>query len=153
MRAKRRQGVSELYASLLMVGVTLSFGTAITASAINQFNLSGSSASLASAVQQASSGKLVSLIYGTVAQSGSCPAYGGYNEGTAYTLVVYNYGTAAFTPAEAFVNSTLVSGGPYGGIASDSLATYTLTLPSCSHPSGQTFLLVDSYGDEAQIGT
>ncbi len=136
-----------------MVGVTLSFGSAITVIAINQFNLSNYAALLTAGAQQSSAGKLLSIIYGTVTQSGTCPVYAGYNEGTSYTVALYNYGTVSFTPIEVFVNSTLVSGSPYGSIPAGGMTTYTLTLASCAHPSGQTFLLVDAYGDEVQVGT
>ncbi len=136
-----------------MVGVTLSFGSAITVIAINQFNLSNYAALLTAGAQQLSAGKLLSIVYGTVTQSGSCPMYRGYNEGTAYTLAMYNYGTVSFTPIEVFVNSTLVSGSSYSSISAGGMTTYTLTLASCAHPSSQTFLLVDAYGDEVQVGT
>lgn len=153
MKLRKRSGVSELYASLLMIGVTLSFGSFVAASAIDQFNKSNYSGSLAVAAQQASAGKLISYVYAASTPSGSCPLYGGNREGTTFSLALYNYGTAAFSPTEVFVNSTLYSGGGYSSIAAGSMATYALTLPSCAHTSGQTILLVDAYGDEVQFGT
>jgi flagellin-like protein len=150
MWLKCRRGVSELLATLMMIGVTLSFGGYITYAAIGQFNLAQNSASLAAAVQQQSAGKLISLVYSAVTQSGSCPVYGGYNEGS-LTLELYNYGTVSFTPSEAFINGTLYSGA--GSIAASSMGAFSFASPSCVHPSGQTILLVDSYGDEVQIGT
>lgn len=144
----------------MMIGVTLSVGGFITVGAINQFSLAQNSASLAAAVQQASVEKLVSLVYGTVNEgSGGCATtYNGYTEGTTFTLALYNYGTVAFTPSELFDNSTLISssnwsGAPSNSIAPGSMTTFTVTLTSCAHPSGQTVLLVDSYGDEVQVVT
>jgi hypothetical protein len=112
------------------------------------------------AAQQASAGKLVSLVYDTVVQgSGGCSvAYGGYTEGTVFTVALYNYGTVSFTPAEVFDNATLLSSGSWSGAPSNSvtpgsMTTFTLTLMSCAHPAGQTFVLVDASGDEVTIGT
>ena len=150
MKFQRRRAVSELLATMMMIGVTLSVGGYVTVAAINQFNLAENAASLAALVQQQSAGKMISLVYSTVAPSGSCPAYGGSSEGT-LTLQLYNYGTAAFTPTEAFDNGTLYSG--TGSLAPGSMAAFTFTSPSCVHPSGQTILLVDSYGSEIQFGT
>jgi hypothetical protein len=144
----------------MMIGVTLSVGGTVTVGAINEFNLSQNSASLAAVVQQASAGKLVSLVYDTVMQgSGGCSTvYSGYTEGTTFTVALFNYGTVPFTPSEVFDNATLLSSGSWSGAPSNtitpgSMTTFTLTLASCIHPSGQTILLVDSYGDEAQVGT
>ena len=135
---------------MMMIGVTLSVGGYITMAAINQFNLAENDASLAALGQQQSAGKLISLVYSAVTPSGTCPAYGGHSEGT-LTLELYNYGTVTFTPSEAFDNGTLYSG--TGSIAANTMAAFTFTSPSCVHPSGQTILLVDSYGNEIQIGT
>jgi len=138
---------------MLLIGVTLSFGSVVAVDAVNQFNLSTNSASLAAAVQEVSAGKLVSLVYGSVSPSRSCPLYQGYNEGTTYTMALYDYGSANFSTVELFVNGTLYSGGGYGTISAGSIASYTLTLPWCAHPSGQTFLLLDANGDGVQVGT
>ncbi len=151
----RRRGISELYASVLMIGATLSLGGFVASSAVTQFSRSTGSYSLAAAVQAASSGKQVSLVYGLVSApgSGGCTkAYGGYSEGTAYVLVLYNFGSVGFTPSRVFDNVTLLSGGPYQSLAPGTMATYSFTL-ACAHSSGQTFLLVDSAGDEVQVGT
>jgi len=157
MRTGRsRHAVSELYASLLMIGVTLSFGGFVAAAAINQFNLSTYSGSLAASVQQASAGKQISYLYFTVTPgSGSCTAvYMGVAEGKATTLGLYNYGSAGMNPTEIFVNGTLqYTGSGFGNIAPAGMTTYTLILSTCAHPSGQTVLLVDAYGDEVQFGT
>jgi hypothetical protein len=138
---------------MLMVGATLLFGGFVTATAISQFGVSGYSASLGTAVQEASSGKLVSFVYGVATPSGSCPAYRGVNEGTTYTLALYNYGTASFIPTELFLNSTLYGGGGYGAVPTGTLTAFTLTLPACTHSSGQTVLMVDAHGDEVQLET
>lgn len=158
MRDRRRPAVSELYASLLMIGVTVSFGSFVAVSAVNQFNLSGYSGSLAASVQQGSAGKRISFIYFTDAPgsgSPSCTAvYHGIMEGKTSTLALYNYGSAGMNPTEIFVNDTLqYSGTGFGTISPAGMTTYTLTLTSCAHPTGQTILLVDSSGDEVQFGT
>ena len=135
---------------MMMIGVTLSVGGYVTLAAINQFDLAGNAASLAAVVQQQSGGKLVSLIYSTVAPSASCPVYGGHNEGT-LTLELYNYGTVQIAPLKAFDNGTLFPGA--GTLAPGSLGAFTFSSPSCVHPTGQTILLIDSYGDEVQLET
>jgi hypothetical protein len=141
---------------MLLICVTLSFGSFVTAAAINQFNLSTYSGSLAASVQQASADKQVSYIYFAVAPgTGSCTAvYQGVTEGKTSNLALYNYGSAGMNPTEIFVNGTLqYSGTGFGNIAPGGMTTYTLTLSSCAHPTGQTVLLVDAYGDEVQFGT
>jgi hypothetical protein len=138
---------------MLMIGVTLVFGGFVTSAAISQFNLASYSASLGASVQEASFDKLVSFVYGVASPSGSCPLHNGANEGTAYTIALYNYGTVSFTPTEVFFNGTLYTGGGYGTVPTASLTTFTLTLSSCAHSSGQTILLVDAHGDEVQFET
>ena len=150
MKPQRRHAVSELLATMMMIGVTLSVGGYVTVTAVGQFNLAQNAASLAAMAQQQSAGKLISLAYSTVTPNGTCPLYGGYSEGT-LTLELYNYGGVAFTPFEAFDNGTLFSG--TGSIGPNGMAAFNFTSPPCVHPSGQTILLVDSYGDEIQLGT
>jgi hypothetical protein len=118
VKAQGKRGISELYASMLMVGVTLSFGGVIAIAAISQFNLSTYSGSLAAAGQQASLSKQISLVYGTVPTpgSGGCTtSYKGFTEGTGYTLALYNFGSVGFTHSEVFDNGTLL-GGSYGSM-------------------------------------
>lgn len=150
MKFRKRRAVSELLATMMMIGVTLSLGGYVTVAAINQFGLAQSTDSAAAMVQQQSAGKLVSLVYATVTPSGSCPTYEGESEGT-LALELYNYGTATFTPAEAFLNGTLYPGS--GGVAPGSIGAFTFSSPPCVHPSGQTVLLADAYGTEVQLGT
>jgi hypothetical protein len=138
---------------MLMIGVTLVFGGFITATAVSQFGLASLSASLGAGAQEASAGKLVTLVYGAATPSGSCPIRGGVNEGTTYVVALFNYGTTSFTPSEVFVNNTLYTGGGYGTVSAGSLATFTLTVSSCAHSSGQTLLFADSQGDEVQVAT
>jgi hypothetical protein len=161
-----RSGVSELYSSILMVGVTLAFGSVVTSAAIAQFNGSTGGGALEVKAQEATAGKQVSLVYGTVvAGSGGCTAaYRGpdgraYTEGRTYVLVLYDFGSVPFTPYEVFDNSTLLSVGGYatiaaqtGGQASTPVAD-TLALDACAHPAGQSFLLIDAAGDEVAVGT
>ncbi len=161
-KSKRKRAVSELYASLMMVGVTLSFGSVVTVAAVNSFNLTSSSASAAIAVQEASAGQQISLLYGTVngLVVNGCPTYRGadgltYHSQTTYTLALYDYGSIPFTPNEIFDNSTMIatwSGSPTNTLAAGGATVFTIATP-CARPSGQTFLLVDTYGDEVQVGT
>ncbi len=155
LRKSRSRGVSELYASVLMIGVTLSFGSVVVASAVSQLNVNSNTASAAASLQASSSGIQVSLIYGTVGLpgSGGCSTvYRGFAEGTGYTLVLFNYGSVAFTPIQVFDNGTLLSGGPYSTLPPGTMFSYSLTL-SCAHPAGQVFSIVDANGVEVQVAT
>jgi len=149
-----------------MVGVTLAFGGVITSVAIGQFNAATGAGTLGAKSQEASAGKQVSLVYGTVvAGSGGCTSTyrgsdgGTYTEGKDYVLVLYDYGSVPFTPYEVFDNGSLLAVGGYStvnvssGGEAPSPVSNTLVLPSCSRPSGQAFLLVDIAGDEVSIGT
>ncbi len=151
---------------MLMVGATLSFGSIVTVAAVGQFNASASGESQAASALQASVGKQISLVYGTVtAGSGACtktytgPDGGTYTEGKSYTIVLYNYGSVSFTPNEVFDNGTLLAVGGYATLTAASPGqsaaptSIALALASCAHPAGQTFLLVDTSGDEVTIGT
>ena len=138
---------------MLMIGVTLVFGGFVTAAAVSQFGLVSSSASLGASAQEASAGKLVTLVYGAATPSGSCPLRGGVNEGMSFQVALFNYGTTNFTPSEVFVNGSLYTGGGYGTVSAGGLATFTLTLSSCAHSSGQTLLFADTQGDEVQVAT
>ena len=158
--------MSELYASLLMIGVTLSFGGAVVSIAAGQFQATTGGSSQAAFAQQEQVGKLVTLVYGTVVQgSGGCtatyegPDGGTYLEGKSYVLALYDYGSVSFAPAEVFDNGTLLSAGGFSAIAaaqpgqSAGPVANVLTLPSCAHPSGQALVLVDTSGDEIENGT
>jgi len=158
--------VSELYSSVLMVGATLAFGGLVASIAVAQFGAQTSGDALSVAAQADSAGKLVSLVYGTaVSGSGGCnaqyrgPDGGLYLEGRTYVLVLYDYGSVGFTPYEVFDNGTLLAVGGYstvpagtGGSAPAPVAN-TLVLPACARPSGQSFVMVDSSGDEVTVGT
>jgi FlaG/FlaF family flagellin (archaellin) len=152
---KSRRGVSELYATVLMVGATVVFGGLVVAAAITQSNASQYSSFLAASSQQAASGKLISMVYSSVFPgSGGCTqAYGGFKEGTSYTLALYNYGTNAFAPVSVYINGTLYAGSGYPSVAAGGLTAYSFTTPSCVHASGQTFTLVEAGGNEVSIGT
>jgi len=147
-----RTGVSELYASLLMIGVTLSFGSLVTSAAVSQLSSAVGSSSLGASVMGASAGKEIALVYATVGSTAGCQPYRGASEGTSLTVVLYDYGTTPFTPAELVDNSTIYTGS-YPTLAAGSLSSYTLALGSCAHSSGQSLLAVDPFGDEVQIGT
>lgn len=146
----RRVGVSELYASVLMIGVTLAVGGMVVASALGQFSLAEGSASLGASLVQSSAGVQLGLSYVAVLSSSSCPTHGGYHEGTYLTVAVYNYGSAGFTPAEFVVNSTIYQGN-YATSEPGSLSAYSLSLAGCAHASGLTLVVADSSGDEVQF--
>ena len=150
--SRRRRGVSELFAAVLMVGVTLSLGSLVVAAATAQFGLTSDSASLGASLRQGAAGTQLALIYDAVQPSGSCPAYRGYQEGTNLTLAVYGYGSEGFTPAGFVVNSTDYSGG-YAAVNHGTLAQYSVALSECAHASGLTVMAYDASGDEVQFGT
>jgi hypothetical protein len=135
---------------MLLVGVTLALGSLVATSALAQSDLANSSASLGAASEEASARVQIGLVYLAVASSGSCPAYGGYHEGTSLSVAVYNYGGGTFAPAELVLNQTVYPGS-YSPLGPGSMGTYTLTLAACSHSAGQTVMLADAAGDEAQF--
>lgn len=148
----RRRGVSELYASVLMIGVTLSVGSLVTYTAMSQSGLAAGSASLGGALQQSEAGTQLALSYVAVVPSGSCPVYRGFNEGTSLTVALYNYGTGSFTPYEFVVNSTVYQGS-YSVLSPGNIATYTVTALGCLHGSGLAILALDVSGGEAQFAS
>jgi len=150
--AAQRGGISELYASVLMVGVTLTVGGLVASSALGQFAMSNDSASMSAMTQGASSGIQVALVYFTAAPSGSCPVYEGYHEGTFAEIAIYNYGGAPFIPAEMVINGTIYAG-DYAPLAPGTLGIYALNTTTCSHPSGQTAIVADSAGNVVQFET
>ncbi len=144
--------MSELYASMLMIGVTLSVGSFVAYAAVSQAGAASGSASLGAALAQSSAGTQLSLVYAAVTPSASCPTYAGYHEGTSLSLSLYDYGTASFSPAAIMVNSTVYPGS-YATISAGDLATYTIPLATCAHSSGLTIFAVDPSGGEVQVGT
>jgi len=144
--------VSELYASMLMIGVTLSVGSIVVASAINQFGLTVNSDSTGASLQSSSSGIQVALVYVAVTPSRACPTYQGTVEGSMIAVSLFNFGTGDFSPADLVVNSSVFDGA-YGTVASGSMAVYNLTLGSCAHSSGQSISVLDNLGDEVQVGS
>jgi len=145
-----RRGVSELYASVLMVGVTISLGGVLVAAAMGSIGQAQSASALGASLLQSASGKELGIIYAAVASSGSCPTYRGVNEGTVMTVALFDYGSDGFTPAEFVVNSTMYAGS-YHSLAPGAMGQFVLTLGSCAHSSGQTITAVDAQGDEAQF--
>ncbi len=137
---------------MLMLGVTLSVGGIVSYAAVGQFGLAADSATVGASLGQTSAGVQLGLVLVSVASSTSCPSYQGYNEGTALSLSLYNYGASDFTPAEIILNSTAYSGA-YGTLGAGTLGSYAITLSSCAHPSGQTIVAVDSLGDEVEFGS
>ena len=150
-RAHRRSGISELYASMLMVGVTLVLGGLVTSSAIGQFSFAGSSASLVGAVG-ANPGSEIGLVYFVAVPSGSCPADQGYREGTSVNMAFYDYGDSVFAPVEIALNGSVYAGS-YVPIGPGGMGAYSLNLASCARSPGETVTLVDRQGDEVQFAT
>jgi hypothetical protein len=147
-----RLGVSELYAAVLMIGVTLSIGSVVIAGAANEFGIAADSATLGASLQQATAEVQISLVYSAVPPSGSCPTYGGFGEGTSITVALFDYGTAGFDPGGFLINST-AHVGTYASVGAGTMAEYVIPLGTCAHSSGQTILAFDSAGDEVQLET
>ena len=156
MRKARRTGVSELYASLLMLGVTLSFGSVVASMAMGQLNQGTTSASLGTSLTAQSVGRQVALIYVTSASPGSCPAYEGAQEGTVLTVTLLDYGSQPFTPDQILVNGTTYYSNSYQALTPGIPRSYSVTLApagSCAHPGGQNLMLTDTGGDEVQFAS
>ncbi|MDG6920072.1 MAG: hypothetical protein JRN59_00910 [Nitrososphaerota archaeon] len=144
--------MSELYASLLMIGVTLSLGSLVVAAATSQFGLASDSASAEAALSERTAGVQVALVYSAVMPSTACPDYQGAQEGENLTLALYDYGADGFTPTGFVVNSTVVTGG-FGALGPGSLAVFDVPLGACAHPSGASVAAFDAAGDEVQFET
>ncbi len=148
--------MSELYASLLMLGVTLSFGSVVASMAAGQFAQGTSSASLGSALQAESSGRQLAFIYSVSTAQGSCPNYEGAPEGSTLILTFLDYGSQPFTPDQILVNGTSYYSTSYQTIAPGTAASYAVALApagTCVHSAGLSIMLTDTYGDEAQFET
>ena len=149
-----RRGISELYASMLMVGVTLSFGSVASALAIGQFGSADAASSLSGSVAERSTGTQVSFVFAYVTQTGSCTTFLGAPEGGSLSVILFNYGSTSLTPSLVTVNSTVyaVSAQP---ILPGRAGTLTVPLApgACAHPGGQAVVVSDTNGDEAQIET
>lgn len=144
-----------MYSALLMMSLTLTFGTTLTGLALGQFGAVSNSGSVGASIDQQSSGTQIAYLFDTVSSQAGCPLYGGAPEGTVLSLTIFDYGSAKFTPTQLVVNSTLYFGS-FPASLPGAMSTLSLTLTpsgSCAHPSGQTVLLVDTNGDEVQFAT
>ena len=135
-----------------MIGVTLSLGSMVVAAATSQLGLGANSASLGASLGQGAAETQLGLVYDSILPSGSCPVYRGYQEGTALTVALYDYGAKGFTPAGFVVNSTLYTGN-FTEAAPGALQEYALALSGCAHPSGLTVMAYDSSGDVVEFAT
>ena len=144
--------MSELYASILMVGVTVSLGSVLVGAAVGSIGQAQGASSLGASIQSSAYGRELSLVYIVVAPSGTCPPYRGVREGTELTLAMFDYGANGFSPAEFVVNSTVLLG-TYPGLSPGTMGQYTITLGSCAHSGGQTVTAIDSEGDVVQVGS
>lgn len=135
-----------------MMGVTLSLGGLVVAGASGQFGNASNSANLGASLQQGETGVQASLVFSAVTPSGSCPFYRGFQEGTALTIGLFDYGSTALNPSGFVVNSTVYSG-TFSAATPGLLTQYSLTLTGCAHVSGQTILIFDPSGVEIQVGT
>ena len=151
IRSDGHGGISELYSSVLMVGVTLALGGLVTSSALSQFALANDSASLGAA-QDVPAMVQVGLVYFVAAPSGSCPAYKNYQEGSSVSIAFYNYGEVSFSPVDIVVNGSAHAGG-YAPVAPGSMRTYELDIGTCSRSWGDTVTLIDQEGNELQFAT
>jgi hypothetical protein len=146
-----RAGVSELYAAMLLVGVTLSLGSLIVAAATSQFSLASGAATLGEKISQEEASVQLTLVYSTTTM-GTCGSYRGSPEGTSVSLALFDYGSGSFTPSGFIVNSTIVAGA-YGAVSPGELTQYFIPLGACAHSSGQTVVAFDAAGDEVQFET
>ncbi|MDG6933109.1 MAG: hypothetical protein JRN68_00250 [Nitrososphaerota archaeon] len=155
MKVFRRHAISELFAALMLVAITLSFGSFVTYSAINYYGLSDLAAQQAANSQQQAASKLISIVYANVVPgSGGCvTSYNGVVEGTILDLGFYNYGSAQFNTAVVYLNDTFYSGYGFSPLAPGNFTTWQLSTLSCIHASGQTLLISDSSGSEVQLET
>ncbi len=142
--------MSELYASMLMIGVTLSLGSIVAAAALSQFGLANGAATADSTARQSAASVELGLVYVAVSPSGSCPVYEGNPEGSTLKVSLYNYGAAPFSPSEFMVNSSVYPGA-YPTLGAGSLGSFTISLGGCAHSSGQTLLVLDTAGEGAQV--
>jgi flagellin-like protein len=151
----RRRGVSELYASLLMLGVTVSLGSVATGLITNQFSLTATAVGAGASLGESAAGVQLSFVYATVAPSARCPANGIAPEGNVLAFTVFNYGSTRFTPVVIAVNGSLYSP-PFPTVEPGGMATFRLALTTpgtCAHSWGQTVLMADSTGDDFQLET
>jgi hypothetical protein len=146
-----RAGVSELYAAMLLVGVTLSLGSLVVSAATNQFSIASGTASLGERIGQEAASVQLAFVYSTTAL-GLCNSYGGSPEGTTLTVALFDYGSGSFTPTGFVVNSTVISGS-YATASPGELVQYAISLGACAHSSGQTLVAFDASGDEVQFET
>jgi len=144
--------VSELYASLLMIGVTLSVGSVVIFSVMNQFGLVANADAAEAYLQNSAPGTRVALVYLAVASSKACPTYQGSYEGTSLAVSLYNFGTSDFHPAELVVNATVFAGN-FETLTPGSMSVYTIDVGSCTHSSGQSVIALDALGDEILVGS
>src|SRR5579863_3045031 len=150
---RSKRGVSELYATLLMLGVTMAFGGSVTGLAVAQFGQSSSSVAMSSSNQADSAQRQLSLINAVTSQPGTCPSYRGTAEGTSLGFAVFDYGSSSFAPTSFAINGSIYAG-TYSTLAPGGMIVYNVALlphGSCAHATGQTLLMLDASGDEFQF--
>jgi len=144
--------VSELFASMLMIGATLTTGALVVAAAMGQAGLENAAASSGAAAAQYSAGVQLALIYLVVNPSSSCPVFAGYHEGTNLTFAIYDYGSQSFSPAVMALNGSEYFSA-YAVVPAGGLGVFDLHLGACAHASGQTLLVADERGSTAQFAS
>jgi hypothetical protein len=148
--------VSELYASLLMLGVTISLGSVATGLVANQFGLTTTTAAVAAAGDENSAGIQLSFIFATTSSASGCMTYRGVPGGTVLEVAVFDYGSSSFLPTTMVVNGTVYYSSSFPTVPAGGMVTYRLSLDpagTCAHPWGQTVLMVDAGGDVFQFET
>jgi len=151
-----RAGVSELYASLLMLGVTISLGSVVTGLVANQFNLTATTAAAGAAGDENSAGIQLSYVFAVTSSTEGCPTYGGVPGGTVLEVTIYDYGSTGFTPTTVVVNGTVYYSQAFPTVPAGGMTTYRLALApggTCAHPWGQTMLMADGGGNVFQFET
>ena len=144
--------MSEIFASMLMIGATLTTGALVVAAAMGQAGLENAAASSGAAAAQYTAGVQLALIYLVVNPSSSCPVFAGNHEGTNLTFAIYDYGSQSFSPAFVAVNGSEYFA-TYAPVAAGGLVVFDLHLGACAHASGQTLLVADGRGSATQFAS
>jgi hypothetical protein len=148
--------VSELYASLLMLGVTISLGSVATGLMTNQFGLTTSTAAAGAAGDENSAGIQLSFVFAVTSSPAGCTTYRGVPGGTVLDVTVFDYGSSGFQPTTIVVNGTIYYSSAYPTVLPGGMATYRLPFSpagTCAHSWGQTVLMTDAGGDIFQFET
>ena len=148
--------MSELYTSLLMLGVTISLGSVAAGLVANQFGLTTTTAAAGAAGDENSAGIQLSFVFAATSSANGCPTYRGVPGGTVLEVTVFDYGSSGFMPTTIVVNGTVYYSSAFPTAPPGGMMTYRVPLApvgTCAHPWGQTVLMADAGGDVFQFET